>query len=264
MPFPRSKLLHCTLLLTLLGAAGCAAPGPQATVQPTEAYDPWENTNRDIFAFNQRVDRSVLVPVAEAYRGNLPQPVRDGIHNFLQNLDLPIIFANDVLQAEPGLAAHSAGRFVVNTTAGVAGFFDPATPLGLPYHANDLGITMARWGVPEGPYIIVPVLGPSTVRDTAGEVADGFGDPGNYVAGEHHLIWATILRTGTQGIDTRSRNIETLADIEKTSLDYYATIRSLYRQRRAAEIRHEQDNLPNVSPLTGSDSPAPMSYTFQK
>jgi phospholipid-binding lipoprotein MlaA len=241
MSFSRTTLLHCTLLLTLLGAAGCAAPPPQAAAQPTEAYDPWENTNRDIFAFNQRVDRSVLVPAAEAYRRNLPQPVRDSIHNFLQNLDLPIVFANDVLQAEPTLAANTAGRFVVNSTVGVAGFFDP-----------------------EGPYLVIPVLGPSTVRDAAGEAADSYGDPGNYVAGQHHLIWATILRTGTQGIDTRSRNIETLADIEKTSLDYYATIRSLYRQRRAAEIRHEQDNLPNVSPLTGSDSPAPMSYTFPK
>ena len=264
MSSPRSKVLYCTILSALLVVAGCTGPAPQAVAQSADAYDPYENTNRQIFAFNQSVDRTVLVPVAEAYRSNVPQPVRDSLHNFLQNLDAPVVFANDVLQAQPALAANTAGRFVVNSTVGVAGFFDPATAMGIPYHPNDLGVTLARWGFPEGAYLVIPVLGPSNVRDAIGEAADSYGDPGNYVAGQHHLIWASILRGGTQGIDERSRNIETLADIEKTSLDYYATIRSLYRQRRAAEIRHEQDNLPNPSPLSGSDSPVPMSYTFPK
>ena len=263
MPFPRSTNLCCGMMLALLALAGCAAPGV-APVQTAEAYDPYENTNRDIFAFNQAVDRNVLVPVAEAYRSTLPTPVRTGIRNFLQNTNEPLIFAHDVLQAEPQLAANTAGRFVVNSTVGVAGFFDVATAMGIPYHSNDLGVTLARWGFPEGAYLILPVLGPSTVRDAIGKAGDSFGDPGNIVASNYHKIYASVLRAGTEGIDERSRNIETLADVERTSLDYYATIRSLYRQRRAAQIRHEQDNLPNVTPIQGGDSPAPMSYTFTR
>jgi phospholipid-binding lipoprotein MlaA len=264
MPFPRSTNLCCGMMFALFALAGCAAPGPIATAQSPEAYDPYEDTNRQIFAFNQSVDRNVLVPVADAYRNTLPQPVRNSIHNFLQNVDEPLIFAHDVLQAEPALAANTAGRFVVNSTIGVAGFFDVATAMGIPYHPNDLGVTLARWGFPEGAYLVIPVLGPSNLRDAIGKAGDSFGDPGNIVASNYHVLYASFARAGTEGIDERSRNIETLADIERTSLDYYATIRSLYRQRRAAQIRHEQDNLPNPAPIQGSDSPAPMSYTFTR
>lgn len=264
MPFPRSNKSCCGMMLAFLALAGCAAPGAGAPPQSAEAYDPYENTNREIFAFNQSVDRRVLVPVAEAYRSNVPQPVRDGVHNFLQNLDEPLIFAHDVLQAEPALAANTAGRFVVNSTLGIGGFIDVATGMGIPYHPNDLGVTLARWGFPEGAYLVIPVLGPSNMRDAIGKAGDSFGDPGNIVAGNYHVIYASVARGATQGIDERARNIETLADIERTSLDYYATIRSLYRQRRAAEIRHEESNLPNPTPIQGSDSPAPMSYTFPK
>jgi phospholipid-binding lipoprotein MlaA len=109
---------------------------------------------------------------------------------------------------------------------------------------------------------MLPILGPSNVRDAIGEGGDAYGDPGNIVASDYHYVWASFARAGTQGIDERSRNIETLADIERTSLDYYATIRSLYRQRRAAEIRHEQTNAPNVNPVQGDSAPvsAPISY----
>jgi len=119
--------------------------------------------------------------------------------------------------------------------------FDVAKLMGIPYHSNDLGITFAVWGFAAGPYVIVPVLGPSNPRDLVAQVGDGFADPGNYVAGTvHHYLWAVVARTATAGIDERSRNIESLADIERTALDNYATIRSLYRQRREAQIRHEQ------------------------
>lgn len=264
MLFPRSTTVICATLLALPLLSGCVGPGGAAPAQSPEAYDPYENTNRQIFAFNQSVDRNVLVPVAEAYRNNVPQPVRDGVHNFLRNVDEPLIFAHDVLQAEPVLAVNTAGRFVVNSTIGFGGIVDVATAMGIPYHPNDLGVTLARWGFPEGAYLIIPVLGPSNLRDAIGKAGDSFGDPGNIVAGNYHVIYASIARSATEGIDERARNIETLADIEKTSLDYYATLRSLYRQRRAAEIRHEQDNLPNPAPLQGSDSPTPMSYTFSK
>jgi phospholipid-binding lipoprotein MlaA len=244
------------------GAARAQQPAPPGAIAPpAEAYstnDPFEKTNRAIFDFNNHVDKIVLVPVANAYRGVLPEPVRDSIHSVLQNLDEPIIFANDVLQARPDLASTTLARFVVNSTVGLGGIFDVASKTNLPFHSNDLGVTFAVWGFGEGPYLMLPILGPSNVRDAIGEGGDAYGDPGNIVASDYHYVWATFARAGTQGIDERSRNIETLADIERTSLDYYATIRSLYRQRRAAEIRHEQPNGPNVNPV-GGDSAAPTS-----
>src|SRR4029077_5019113 len=102
---------------------------------------------------------------------------------------------------------------------GFGGFFDVAAKLGIPYHTNDLGITLATWGVSSGPYLMLPVLGPSNPRDLFGDVADSFGDPGNIIASNHHLMWASIIRSTTSGIDERSRNIESLAEIERTSLD---------------------------------------------
>ena len=137
---------------------------------------------------------------------------------------------------------QQSGRFVINSTIGIGGLVDVAGRWGVPYHEEDLGLTLGAWGVPEGPYIVVPILGPSTPRDLGGQVAEGFGDPwNNLVTGNPWtLYWIPFVRGGVSGIDQRSRYIETLADIERTSLDYYATIRSLYRQRRAALIRHER------------------------
>jgi phospholipid-binding lipoprotein MlaA len=185
------------------------------------------------------------------------------VHNVLQNLDEPVIFANDVLQGQPGLATQTFARFAVNSTIGFGGIIDVASQGGIPYHSNDFGVTLANWGVPDGPYVMLPVLGPSNVRDTVGRIGDSYADPGNIVAGNYHYVWASVARAATQGIDTRSRNIENLAELQRTSLDYYATLRSLYQQRRVAEIRHEQSNLPNPNPLGGGDSSsgAAMSYT---
>jgi len=123
---------------------------------------------------------------------------------------------------------------------------DVAGRWGVPFHEEDLGLTLGAWGIPEGPYLVVPVLGPSTPRDLGAQVAEGFGDPwNNLVTGNPWtLYWIPFVRGGVAGIDQRSRYIETLADIERTSLDYYATIRSLYRQRREALIRHQEENLP--------------------
>ena len=123
--------------------------------------------------------------------------MRQAVHNFLQNLDGPVIFANDVLQGQAGLAGNTLVRLALNTTVGVGGFFDVATQIGVPYHSNDLGVTLATWGFAEGPYVIVPVLGPSNPRDLVGQVGDGFADPGDYVASEHHLIVAVVARTAT-------------------------------------------------------------------
>lgn len=262
----RFPLILSGLIAAGLAVSGCAAPGAPGAAQSASAADdfndPYEETNRGVFGFNQAVDEAVLVPVAKTYRTVLPPPVRQSLHDFLQNLDGPVIFANDMLQGEVKLAGNTLARLLLNTTIGVGGMFDVAKLMGIPYHTNDLGITFAVWGFAAGPYVIVPVLGPSNPRDLVGQVGDGFADPGNYVASGHHLLWAVVARTATAGIDVRSRNIESLADIERTALDNYATIRSLYRQRREAQIRHEQSNLPNPTSLQGGDGAADPSLSY--
>ena len=259
---PRLVFSSLPVVVSLI-LAGCATPSnnPQAGAAEAEDFnDPLEDTNRAIFDFNQVVDRNVLVPVAKAYRTVLPDPVRDSLRDFLRNLRAPLIFANDALQGEFERAGQTFARFTLNSTLGVGGLLDVAGRWGeLPYHEDDLGLTFGVWGIPEGPYLVVPVLGPSTPRDLTGQVAEGFGDPFNYIVtgNPYTLYWIPFVRGGVAGIDQRSRYIETLADIERTSLDYYATIRSLYRQRRAALIRHEKEqNLPPPSSFSRNDSPA--------
>lgn len=259
------RYLAISFGLAILGWAvpGVAEAQPPAAADIENFNDPFEDTNRAIFDFNLQVDRAVLVPVAEGYRSVVPEPVRNGIRNVLQNLNEPLVFANDLLQGRPDLATNTFGRFLTNSTLGVGGIFDIATQAQLPHHDNDLGITFAVWGIGDGPYLMLPILGPATLRDAIGQAAESYGDPGNVIASDHGYTWAAFARAGVSGVDRRSRNIETLAEIEKTSLDYYATIRSLYRQRRAAEIRHEKTNLPSVGPVLGSSEPdtAPISYS---
>jgi phospholipid-binding lipoprotein MlaA len=251
------------ILLAGLLLSACAASRPEASA--SGFYDPFENVNRKIFSFNLKVDHHVIVPIAKAYRAALRPPVRDSIRDFLRNLRGPIIFGNDVLQAEFRAAGRTLARFVLNSTVGVAGTVDLAGRWGLPYHETDLGVTFGVWGIGPGPYLVLPILGPSDPRDLTGQVAEGFADPWNRVAGNNNYIWIPILRGGVSGIDERSRYIQTLADLERTSLDYYAAIRALYLQRRAALIRHERTLPPNpalarrVPPASGAApaNPAP-------
>src|SRR6266436_2820720 len=269
---PRLVFSSLSFVVSLI-LAGCATPSnnPQAEAAEAEDFnDPLEDTNRAIFDFNQVIDRNVLVPVAKAYRTVLPDPVRDSLRDFLRNLREPLIFANDALQGEFERAGQTFARFTLNSTLGVGGLIDVAGRWGeLPYHEDDLGLTFGVWGIPEGPYLVIPVLGPSTPRDLTGQVAEGFGDPFNYIVtgNPYTLYWIPFVRGGVAGIDQRSRYIETLADIERTSLDYYATIRSLYRQRRAALIRHEKEqNLPNPSFSQRDDrgSPAALANSARR
>src|SRR5246500_89718 len=235
-------------VFSVLILSGCAHPdtAQQAATYEEDFNDPPEDVNRKIFDFNQFVDRNAIVPAAKAYRTTLPDPVRGSVRDFLNNLREPLVFVNDTLQGQFESAGKTVGRFVINSTIGIGGVVDVAGRWGVPFHEEDLGLTLGAWGIPEGPYLVVPVLGPSTPRDLGGQVAEGFGDPWNkLVTGSPwNLYWIPFVRGGVSGIDQRSRYIETLADIERTSLDYYATIRSLYRQRRAALIRRERENLP--------------------
>jgi phospholipid-binding lipoprotein MlaA len=241
------------LLVGALLLSACAASQREAATGGF--YDPLEHLNRKIFTFNQAADRHVILPVAKAYRAALPDPARDSIRDFLKNLDGPVIFANDALQADFPEAGKTLARFALNSTIGIAGFVDIAGRWGIPYHDDDFGVTLGVWGVPPGPYLVVPILGPSDPRDLAGNAVDGYADPWDYTASHNGYVWIPFVRGAISGIDTRSRYIKTLADLERTSLDYYAAIRALYLQRRAALIRHEK-NLPPNPALTLREPPA--------
>lgn len=217
--------------LALIGllAAGCAT-GP-------EPRDPYEATNRAVFDFNMTVDRLALRPTAEHYNATLPEFARDGVHNLLDTLQQPIVLANDVLQGAPGRAKETASRFLLNATLGVGGLVDVASRLGFGEHEEDFGQTLAVWGVGDGPFVMLPLLGPSNPRDTAGLGVDVALDPTKYIQIKRHVLWSGARLYGTV-LDVRARNIEVLDGIERDSLDFYATVRSLYRQHRASEIRN--------------------------
>jgi phospholipid-binding lipoprotein MlaA len=251
---PRLGLSRAIVFLAWI-LSGCAAQPAHPGAGAEDFNDPFENTNRAIFRFNEKVDAAVIAPVARAYRDTLPDGIRESVHNFFNNLGEPLIFANDMLQGDPGRALDTAARFAVNSTIGVGGLVDIAGNAGLPYRDNDLGITFAVWGVGEGPYLVIPVLGPSNPRDLAGNVIEGYGDPWDTVASDNGYIWIPFVRALASGIDTRSRYLDALKDLKRTSLDYYAAIRSLYRQRRAALARHQHENLP-ANPSLSDNAPA--------
>ena len=226
--------------------AGCAGT-PSAPA--TDPGDPYEATNRKIFEFDQMLDRTFLLPTAKNYNAIVPEFGRDRIHDLLVNLDLPVVFANDVLQAEPSRAGETALRLTLNATLGVGGLFDVATTnFHLPYHSEDFGQTLGVWGVGGDPYLMLPVLGPSSPRDATGMVVDVALDPLTWVHFKQH-IWWSAGREYMKVLDARARNIDTLADIERQSVDFYASTRSLYRQYRASEINNGKPDAKDLPDL---------------
>jgi phospholipid-binding lipoprotein MlaA len=231
------KALRTIVAAVLVGVflTGCATT--RALEGPQEINDPFEPFNRLMFNTTLAIDRVVLRPTALVYRAVFPQPIRDSVRNFLNNLDSPIIFTNDLLQGELARAKITLVRTVVNTTVGIGGLFDVADRWGFPRHREDFGQTLARLGVGEGPYLFIPLFGPANPRDLFGYGTDLFFQPLTYVQwGDESYI--PFVRYGVDLIDLRARNIETLDEIEQTSLDYYASVRSLYRQSRNNEINN--------------------------
>ena len=223
-----------------LGLAACAARPPASDVAATQEFnennDPLEPVNRISYVVSDAVDTYALAPVARAYRYAVPRVVRNPVHNVLLNLTTPVLFINDVVQTKPRRAGDTFMRFVINSTVGVAGVFDVASGWGYPVHNNDFGLTMALWGIPEGPYLFLPLLGPSNPRDATGYGVDVAFDPLTYVPHGHGLITANYVRTGVAIVDGRERVLDEVASIKKTALDPYATFRSLYKQNRESEI----------------------------
>lgn len=231
----RTPTLVAALLLAATLGACASSEGPPATTaaEATDPGDPYEGFNRQVLDVNLRVDRNVLRPVAVAYRENIGSWTRTRIRNFLLNIDEPAVTANNILQGRIEDAGDSLVRFGVNTTLGGLGLFDVATDLtGTPRQQRDLGQTFYSWGIPDGPYLVVPILGPSNPRDFVGTVGNGFLNPISWFL----PFYANLARGAVGGVDEREQNIETLDELQRGSLDFYARLRSVWRQHRDGQL----------------------------
>jgi len=213
-------------LAMLVMLAGCAG---RVAVEDRHPDDPWEGFNRGVFAFNDTLDRAVLKPVARGYRWATPQPVQTGVGNFFSNLGEIRTTLNSLLQGKPGNAGRSTSRFLLNTTVGIAGLWDVATPMGVTAEREDFGQTLGVWGVGEGPYLVLPLLGPSTVRDTGGLPLDMVTYPVYYVENDKVRYGLTALRI----VDVRAGLLD---QEELIQGDRYTFIRDAYLQRRRFEV----------------------------
>lgn len=231
-----------SLLPALLLTAQAVPELPPAVPAPTVAGhrertrgDPLEGFNRDMFSVHQAVDKAVLRPAAMGYRTVVPKPVRAGLRHFFSNLGEPIVFLNDLLQLRPGRALRTFGRFTINSTLGVGGLIDVAKGEGLPHRANGFGGTFAYYGVKPGPYIFVPLIGPTTLRDLIGGQGDNALLP--VAVGTPFDTWQYQVTQGvTVGLDTRAEVDAELRALFQGAVDPYATLRSVYLQNRASEI----------------------------
>lgn len=215
--------------------------------------DPFERSNRFMFKVNVELDNYIIKPVARGYR-YVPSPVRRSVRNFLDNLASPVTLANDIFQLEGKRASTTALRFGINSTVGIFGLFDPAKHLGFEKHYEDFGQTMAVWGVPEGPYLFTPIYGPSSPREFSGWITDWAFDPMTYQ--DDWDLENAIGRYAVDGIDYRADALTTLDEIERSSVDFYATVRSLYQQNRASQIANgvtDIDDLPDLDEFDDLD-----------
>lgn len=232
-----TRLVRLSWLAPLALLAGCVTiPADRA-----DARDPFEPLNRSVYAFNDGLDRALVRPVARGYKAHVPQPVQTGVSNFVSNAKYPVTLANNLLQGKPGAALNDLARLLLNSSIGLGGLFDVATRAGLERHDEDFGQTLGRWGVPSGPYVVVPFLGPYTVRDGIGSVADDFAEPRGYLA-DSTLRWSFWA---LDKFDRRVRLLDADALLERTG-DGYAFVRSAYLQRREYQVK--DGNVPLSDP----------------
>ena len=229
------RVLSLAAMIAAPLLAGCVTtPGGVSEAE----LDRFEKTNRSIYKFNKGVDTAVIKPVTQGYRAVVPGIARRGVSNALDNVDEPLSFINAVLQGKFKVAFRAADRFLINSTFGIAGLFDHATEMGLPKQEEDFGQTLAAWGVGSGPYIMLPLLGPSTLRDTVGFGVDSVTDP--WPKFQKHVVGIDgterIAVTAGEAIDLRSRLVDTADPLLATALDEYATVRAAYLQQRLSDI----------------------------
>jgi phospholipid-binding lipoprotein MlaA len=228
-----------------LSLAACASvpPSPAALA----ANDPYESTNRQTLKLNGKIDRYFVGPTVGVYFILVRPGGRRGVHNLLGNFSLPVIFVNDMLQGEWRRGGQSIQRLAINSTLGIGGLFDPASKIGIPGHGEDFGQTLATWGVGEGPYLVLPFLGPSNPRDAAGLATDIAIDPTNFIPFKQHIWWAAGREYFTL-LDLKAQTYQTVQGIQRRSVDYYSSLRSLYRQLRTEQIhngRKDMQDLPD-------------------
>lgn len=234
------------LVLAILFVAGCTIAKPRTD-------DPLEKYNRKVYKFNNVVDKAVVRPVAVGYRKVTNPPVRRSVSDFFTNIRMPITVANDLLQARPTHALQDTGRFVVNLTLGIGGFFDPASQLGLPLHDNDFGITLARWGVPDGDYLVLPLFGPSTMRDVWSLPVDSyFFNPLSVYAGSHDYHGLQYLPEAIYLITLRARALDAEGFLE-SAYDPYVFLRDAYRQQRLYQIYRGNPPAAVIEQMQGLD-----------
>jgi phospholipid-binding lipoprotein MlaA len=237
---PRGAIRRAAALLLAAIVAGCATPpnDPAERAAFEQNNDPLEPLNRQTLDLNLLLDRILLKPATKVYIAILPEEGRDALKRALDNMKEPVVVINNVLQGEPKRAGIAVGRFTVNSTLGIGGLLEIADKWGLEKQTGDFGQTLFVWGLPEGPYLVAPILGPSNPRDLVGMGIDAYTDPFSFLATVKAIDEIQIARFVLDGIDQRARVIDILDDLQKNSLDFYAQLRSLTQQRRAAELRH--------------------------
>jgi phospholipid-binding lipoprotein MlaA len=231
-----TKLKRLVILGMVAGMVGCASI--PAGVEPSP-HDPWEPFNRSVFEFNEGLDAYLLKPVVAGYRFVLPEFVRDGIYNFFSNYSDIYTALQNLLQGKPSDAFSDLMRVVVNTTFGLGGLIDMATPGGLPKHKEDWGQTFGVWGIPSGPYVVLPFFGPSSVRDTFGTVADLESD---YLFGYVKDIGLRNSITGLRVVNSRNTYYEAGDLLDGAAIDKYSFMRDAYIQRREYQINEGRED----------------------
>ena len=240
------KIIFFSVFISTSSFAGSDGQNNLSKNPNGEVKDCFEGINRGIFAFNQVLDNIIVEPLAKGYR-YLPAPIRAGTSNALSNLSLVVTIPNNLLQGELELTKKNTGRFLVNSTIGILGIFDPAAKIGLNnYEKEDWGQTLATWGVGEGCYLVLPILGPSTARDTIGSLTNYIGGDAWYnitVRNDTRYVsdFDYYASVGTNGVDFRAKNLESFENLEKNSLDFYASVKSLYLQDRRKRIANSDD-----------------------
>jgi phospholipid-binding lipoprotein MlaA len=243
-----------TVLLLALAASGCAT-----TENPA---DPFENYNRAVFSFNDKLDQVAVKPAAEAYKKTLPQFMQTGVSNFFGNLGDAWTAANNFMQGKVEHGVTDVMRVAVNSTMGLLGVLDIATEAGLPKHSEDFGQTLGKWGVKSGPYFVLPVLGPSTVRDSLATPIDLSADPWAYVSAAPWTITGSVVRV----VDLRARALDASNLLEEAALDRYVFVRDAYLQRRQSRVydgdvptsKYEYDIGPTAEPVKAVATPEPQ------
>jgi phospholipid-binding lipoprotein MlaA len=228
-------------ILTLSACANTASEPVLAG--DTEISDPFESTNRAVFSFNTAVDKAIIHPVAKGYNKVVPEPARTGVENVLRNLKSPVTFANQALQGDVEGAGNVLVRAVVNTLIGVGGLFDVAGSEGIAYEPEDFGQTLAKWGVGHGPYLVVPIIGPSSLRDYVGYAVDSFADPLRWYLFNVDKEGLYYGKLGVEYLSLRASLVDVLEELEKSSIDYYAATRSAYYQHREALVNDQDSEL---------------------